>query len=89
MADKFLEYKGKPLVRSNDVVYYGDMNDEYVIRFTVLDSVGAGDIKLSKRIKIDLVKSTDRQTAVKSSEKNGFYEAMDLGYVWLNRHIKK
>ena len=89
MADKFLEYKGKPLVRSNDVVYYGDMNDEYVIRFTVLDSVGAGDIKLSKRIKIDLVKSTDHQTAVKSSEKNGFYEAMDLGYVWLNRHIKK
>lgn len=89
MAEKFLEYKGKPLVRSNDVVYYGDMNDEYVIRFTVLDSQSAGDIKLSKRIKIDLVKSTNREIAVKSSEKNGFYEAMDLGHIWLNRHIGK
>ena len=59
MAEKFLEYKGRPLVRSNDVIYYGNMNDEFVVRFTVLDSDKAGDITVSKKIRIDLVKSAD------------------------------
>lgn len=89
MAEKFLEYKGRPLVRSNDVIYYGNMNDEFVVRFTVLDSDKAGDITVSKKIRIDLVKSADREKAVKTSEKEGFYEAMDLGFVWLNRHLNK
>ena len=89
MAEKFLEYKGRPLVRSNDVIYYGDMNDEFVVRFTVLDSDKAGDITVSKKIRIDLVKSADREKAIKTSEKEGFYEAMDLGFVWLNRHLNK
>lgn len=89
MAEKFLEYKGRPLVRSNDVIYYGNMNDEFVVRFTVLDSDKAGDITVSKKIRIDLVKSTDREKAIKTSEKEGFYEAMDLGFVWLNRHLNK
>ena len=89
MAEKFLEYKGRPLVRSNDVIYYGNMNDEFVVRFTVLDSDKAGDITVSKKIRIDLVKSADREKAFKTSEKEGFYEAMDLGFVWLNRHLNK
>lgn len=89
MAEKFLEYKGRPLVRSNDVIYYGNMNDEFVVRFTVLDSDKAGDITVSKKIRIDLVKSADREKAIKTSEKEGFYEAMDLGFVWLNRHLNK
>lgn len=89
MAEKFLEYKGRPLVRSNDVIYYGNMSDEFVVRFTVLDSDKAGDITVSKKIRIDLVKSTDREKAIKTSEKEGFYEAMDLGFVWLNRHLNK
>lgn len=89
MAEKFLEYKGRPLVRSNDVIYYGNMSDEFVVRFTVLDSDKAGDITVSKKIRIDLVKSADREKAVKTSEKEGFYEAMDLGFVWLNRHLNK
>lgn len=89
MAEKFLEYKGRPLVRSNDVIYYGNMNDEFVVRFTVLDSEKVSDIKVSKKIRIDLVKSADREKAIKTSEKEGFYEAMDLGFVWLNRHLNK
>ena len=89
MAEKFLEYKGRPLVCSGNVIYYGNMNEEFVVRFTVLDSSDVGDIKLSKNIKIELVKSAERDNATKTSEKNGFFEAMDLGYVWLERALKK
>ena len=36
--EKFLEYKGKPLVRSGDTIYYGDINDAYVVVLTVKQS---------------------------------------------------
>lgn len=90
MADgKFLEYKGRPLVRCGDTVYYGNMSDEFAIRFKILDADKAGDIKLSHQISIELINTAERDKAVKSSVKNGFYDAMDLGYVWLERALKK
>ena len=33
--NNFLNYKGKPLVRSGKEIFYGDMADAYVIKFTV------------------------------------------------------
>ena len=37
MADnKFLEYKGKPLVRKGNEIYYGDMTQPFVVRFEIL-----------------------------------------------------
>ena len=38
MAEKkeFLTYKGKPLVRQGNTIYYGDMADDYVIMMQIL-----------------------------------------------------
>ena len=44
MADNnFLTYKERPLVKCGNEIYYGDMAEPYVIRFTVLSTVKAGD----------------------------------------------
>ncbi len=32
---RFFSYKGKPLVRSDDLLYYGDMRDSYVVRIQI------------------------------------------------------
>ena len=47
MAEKkeFLTYKGKPLVRQGNTIYYGDMADDYVIMMQILAKKEVGEKK--------------------------------------------
>ena len=90
---KKLIYKGRPLSRKDNLVYYGDMNDKYVVMLQVLDTEELKDFKLAKRVSVQLqltdpaVKSRDR--VVKKSEKNSLYAAMDVASVWLERALRE
>lgn len=90
--EKFLEYKGKPLVRCGKTIYYGNMSDPYVICLNVLDNKDIEDLKVSGKVLIQLI-STDpdvspKEKIIKKSEKNGLFNALDLGAVWLGRALK-
>lgn len=91
--EKFLEYKGKPLVRSGNTIYYGDMNDPYVVCLGIKNSEKLEDITLAGDVTIQLL-STDEDASpkdriIKKSEKNGLFNALDLGATWLERQLKK
>ena len=38
MAEQFLTYKGRPLVRGGNTIYYGNMSDEYVCMLQILST---------------------------------------------------
>lgn len=87
----FLMYKGKPLVRCGDTLYYGNMTDKYVVMLRVLSTRKQGDMELADKVSIQLM-YTDadvrvRDRVVKSSEKQGLYNAMDIGSIWLERAL--
>ena len=90
MAENLI-YRGHPLRRVDNLVYYGSMADKYIIMMQVLDTEDVKDLKLAKRVSIQLqltdpsVKSRDR--IVKKSEKDGFWSAMDVASVWLDRAL--
>lgn len=90
--EKFLEYKGKPLVRCGKTIYYGNMSDPYVICLNVLDETKLDDLKLSGKVVIQLINTdpdvSPKEKIVKKSEKNGLFNALDLGAVWLERALK-
>lgn len=92
MAD-FLTYKGKPLVRKDNEIYYGDMSEKYVIKLEILSTKNEGDLVLADKIKVLLMLSDTeiklKDRIIKTSEKNGLYEAMDIGAIWLERELKK
>ena len=48
MADStpFLMYKGRPLVRSGNVLYYGSMAEKYVIVMQVLSTKDENDMTI-------------------------------------------
>ena len=90
---KFLEYRGKPLVRSGNTIYYGNMSDPFVIILQITGTKTVQDMEVADRVLIQLV-NTDpdcrpRDRIVKKSEKKGLYSAMDIATVWLERALEK
>ena len=95
MADKkqFLMYKGKPLVRSGNTLYYGDMADKCVIMMQILSTKTIKDLTVADKVQVQLL-STDPDLRMKDrirkkSEKSGLYNAMDIGAIWLERALEQ
>ena len=90
-AAKKLMYKGLPLRRKDNLIYYGNMSDKYIVMLQILDTEPVQDLALAKRVSVQLqltdpdIRSRDR--VVKKSEKEGIYTALDLGAVWLERAL--
>ena len=89
--EKVLEYKGRPLQRTGNIVYYGSMADKYIIMLQILDTKKVKDMDVASKVSVQLqltdpsIKSRDR--IVKKSEKDGFWTAMDVATVWLERAL--
>lgn len=92
MADKeFFTYKGRPLVRCGDELYYGSMEDRFVIRMQVKTKKTVGDLEIADKVAIQLM-CTDpdlspRKQLIKSSEKTGLFLAIDIADIWLERAL--
>ena len=88
---EILTYKGRPLMRKDNIVYYGSMADSHIVMLQILESKKMDDLDLATKVSVQLqltdpnAKSRDR--IVKKSEKDGFYTALDVGCVWLERAL--
>ena len=92
MSD-FLTYKDKPLVRKGNEIYYGDMSQSHVVRFEVLSTKKTDNGELPEKVNVKLMKSdiqlSDKDRIVKETTKDSFFEALDVGFVWLERAVKE
>ena len=82
-------YKGHPLRRKDNLLYYGSMADKYIIMMQILDTKKVKDLATRVSVQLQLtdpdLKSRDR--VVKKTEKDGLYNAMDVAAVWLDRAL--
>ncbi len=86
-----LMYKGHPLRRKDDLIYYGDMSDSHIILLQILATKRVGDMDVATKVSVQLqltapdLKSRDR--VVKRSEKDSLYSAIDIASIWLERAL--
>ena len=91
MSEKILTYKGHPLMRKDNLVYYGSMADTHIVMLQILETKKVGNEEIASRVSVQLqltdpaAKSRDR--ILKKSEKAGLYTALDVGCVWLERAL--
>lgn len=86
-----LVYLGRPLLRQEDELYYGDMRDPYIVMLRILETKTQGDFTVASRVAVSLLKTAadtgPLERIVKHSEKPGLYDALDIGAVWLERAL--
>ena len=94
MAGKaVLKYKGHPLRRKDNLIYFGSMADKYIIMLQILETKKIKDMDVASKVSVQLqltdpnVKSRDRVT--KKTEKTSLYAAMDVASVWLERALAR
>lgn len=86
-----LEYKGHPLSRKDNIIYYGSFADKYIIMLQILDTKKVKDMDVASKVSVQLqltdpaIKSRDR--IVKKTEKDSLYLAIDVAAVWLERAL--
>jgi arginyl-tRNA synthetase len=86
-----LQYKGHPLRRKDNLIYFGSMADKYIIMLQILSTKKIKDLDVATKVSVQLqltdpdLKSRDR--VVKKSEKDSLYAAMDVASVWLDRAL--
>ena len=88
---ELLTYKGRPLMRKDNLIYYGSMADKYIVMLQILETKQEHGVDLATKVSVQL-QLTDpalraRDRVVKKSEKDGFYTALDVGCVWLERAL--
>lgn len=89
----FFCYKGKPLVRSGNTIYYGSMLDDYVVMLKMLSSKEENGLKMASNVVVQLMR-TDKNVKpqdmiVKKSEKESLYQALDIADIWLTRALSE
>ena len=93
MAEKstVLTYKGHPLRRKDNLIYYGSMADKYIVVLQVMSTEKSGSLELANKGQVQLqltdpdLKSRDR--VQKKSEQPDLFSAIDMGSIWLMRAL--
>ena len=83
-ANEFLEYKGRPLVRQGDDIFYGDMSEKFYIYMMVMSEKETPSGDLPEQIMVQLCESS---TKIPKNQKIvvGFKEAFEFADAWLER----
>ena len=86
-----LTYKGHPLRRKDNLIYFGTMAEKYIVMMQIQDTKKVQDLNVASKVSVQLqltdptLKSRDR--IVKKSEKDSLYAAIDVAHIWLERAL--
>ena len=90
---KTLMYKGKPLVRQGRYVFYGNPDDKFILFMNILDAKKVCDVEIATKVLVQIQNTDDdisfNEKIVKQCEKKNFYDAFEIGCIWLDRALKK
>lgn len=83
---KVLTYKGKPLIRCGNRVYYGNLEDKYILALDIVESEKVEGADHSTKVKIQLMDNTGelgKGQVFRRAERDDLYKAIDIGEWWL------
>jgi hypothetical protein len=86
-------YKGRPLVRNGNTIYYGYMDEPVVVILQIMSTTEIRGEEVAEKINLQLFRTDPtiikmKEKIVKKAERTGLFDALDVGSVWLERELK-
>ena len=83
-SNEFLEYKGKPLVRQGDDIFYGDLSEKHYVYMMIMSDKPSSksDTTVPGTVMVQLLES-DTKKPIKQKITNGLAEAFEFAEAWL------
>ena len=83
-----LMFRGRPMVRRDNTIYYGFIEDKFIAKLTVKESEDINNIQVSTKVNVQLITNnthlTGNERMIMMKTREGLYEALDLAAVWLD-----
>ena len=87
VSGKYLEYKGKPLVREGNTICYGDMNEKCFLVLEIMSYKKVNDLEMPDKVLVQILDTKDPNKIFKQAMKDGLYEAFRMGEIWLEQAL--
>ncbi|MGL5973122.1 MAG: hypothetical protein ACRCZK_05395 [Oscillospiraceae bacterium] len=91
MKENALNFKGYPLTRFNNQIYYGKMSDKFIAFIQILQTETKSDTSVGNKIFVQLL-STDTtlppaKRIINQTDKHNILNALEIANVWLQKAI--
>ena len=88
-GEKYLIYKGRPLVRENNTIVYGCAEEKYVLQITIMTTKEYAGCDVPDKVIVQIVNTDDSlpmgERIAKQDMTTGLSEAFEIGVIWLER----
>ena len=88
-----LTYKGRPLVRCGNDIYYGSMTEPYIVYLQVLNTKKVNGVDVADKVHIILLSTDDSkplpERIVRQANKVGLFNALSFGDIMLRGQLKE
>ena len=88
-----LTYKGRPLVRCGNDIYYGSMAEPYIVYLQILNTKKENGVDVADKVHIILLSTDDSkplpERIVRQANKVGLFNALSFGDIMLRGQLKE
>lgn len=84
---KVLTYKGKPVYRKGNKLFYGNLEDKLILMLEVVETKQVKNLKVATKVKFSIQDNTGDEVGTgmnyRTGEREDLYKAFDIGAWWL------
>lgn len=89
---KVLTYNGKPIIRCENRIFYGNLEDKLILVLDIQETKKVKDLDVTTKVLIQVMDNTGelgKGQIFRKATRDNLYKALDIGEWWLKDALKQ